>query len=261
MKQEKVILAEEKDGLEIHSQKLSEEASYAKELAAAAAVELRNLAEEVTKLSYQNAKLMGDLATMKELSIGRSNCQRYNQCDVKQDHYNIRADTYLKRPDNGALFEELQKELATRRQREASLAAALSEKDQREAELQRRINEAKQHEQELENELANMWVLVAKIKKNGVTSAETLTESLNEYDFQSKQSGVLLSNGNSCVKFMRDKLPGNVNTDGISILEDTRAAYELETRSKELEGIISRLKVCNFAFLLHFYMFLVLVVL
>ncbi|CAD5195969.1 unnamed protein product, partial [Musa acuminata subsp. malaccensis] len=243
LKQEKVILAEEKDGLEIHSQKLAEEASYAKELAAAAAVELRNLAEEVTKLSYQNAKLTGDLATMKELSIGRSNCQRYNQCDGKQDHYNIRADTYLKRPDNGALFEELQKELATRRQREASLAAALSEKDQREAELQRRINEAKQHEQELENELANMWVLVAKIKKNGVNSAETLTESLNEYDFQSKQSGVLLSNGNSCVKFMRDKLPGNVNTDGVSILEDTRAAYELETRrSKELEGIISRLK-------------------
>ncbi|KAG7960452.1 hypothetical protein I3843_10G124300 [Carya illinoinensis] len=42
--------------LRVQNQKLAEEASYAKELASAAAVELKNLAGEVTKLSLQNAK-------------------------------------------------------------------------------------------------------------------------------------------------------------------------------------------------------------
>ncbi|WOL11843.1 kinesin-like protein KIN-7E, chloroplastic [Canna indica] len=242
LKQEKVRLAEEKDGFEIHSQKLAEEASYAKELAAAAAVELRNLAEEVTKLSYQNAKLTCDLAAAKDLSHSRSNCQRYNQCDGKQDHYNIRADTHTKKADNGVIIEDLQKEIVTRRQREASLVALLSEKDQREAELQRKIDEAKQHEHELENELANMWVLVAKIKKNGLGPGETLSENHNEYDFQFKQNGIHFPNGNSCAKFMRDKLPGSMDTDCISSLDVTRAGYENEARYRELEGIISRFK-------------------
>lgn len=60
LKQENLRLAEEKEGFEIHSKRLSEEASYAKELASAAAIELKNLAEEVTKLSYHNAKLMAE---------------------------------------------------------------------------------------------------------------------------------------------------------------------------------------------------------
>lgn len=38
LKQEHLRLAEEKDGLEVHNQKLAEEASYAKELANAAAL-------------------------------------------------------------------------------------------------------------------------------------------------------------------------------------------------------------------------------
>uniref|UniRef100_A0A803LK18 Uncharacterized protein n=1 Tax=Chenopodium quinoa TaxID=63459 RepID=A0A803LK18_CHEQI len=66
LKQENARLAEEKVGLEIHSQKLAEEASYAKELAAAAAIELQHLTEEVTRLSYRNAELIGELGSTKE---------------------------------------------------------------------------------------------------------------------------------------------------------------------------------------------------
>ncbi|KAE8654335.1 Kinesin-related protein 11 [Hibiscus syriacus] len=59
LKLEQVQLSEEKSGLCVQNQKLAEEASYAKELASAAAVELKNLASEVTRLSVHNAKLEG----------------------------------------------------------------------------------------------------------------------------------------------------------------------------------------------------------
>ncbi|XP_020250523.1 kinesin-like protein KIN-7E, chloroplastic, partial [Asparagus officinalis] len=220
LKQEQVRLAEEKDGLEIHSQKLAEEASYAKELAAAAAVELRNLAEEVTKLSYQNAKLTGDLAASKDyLSLGRSsNGQR-----------------------DSVFIEELKKEIVARCKKEASLEAALSEKNRKEAELQRRIDESKQHEEDLENELANMWVLVAKLKRNGMLSNETLSEGLNDIDFQ--HNGFISSHGTSGVNFMGNKPFVGMPNDDINGSQEVSAAYAYEReRCKELEGIVSRLK-------------------
>ncbi|CAH2033555.1 unnamed protein product [Thlaspi arvense] len=58
LKKEKMRLIEEKDELGKLNKKLTEEASYAKELASAAAVELQNLAEEVTRLCNENAKLI-----------------------------------------------------------------------------------------------------------------------------------------------------------------------------------------------------------
>ncbi|KAJ6402867.1 hypothetical protein OIU84_014884 [Salix udensis] len=61
-----VQISEENSGLWVQNQKLSEEASYAKELASAAAVELKNLAGEVTKLSLQNAKLEKELLAARE---------------------------------------------------------------------------------------------------------------------------------------------------------------------------------------------------
>ena len=73
LKQESDRLLEEKDALHIQSRKLAEESSYAKELASAAAVELKNLAEEVTKLSYQNTKLAAELAASQELAKARAN--------------------------------------------------------------------------------------------------------------------------------------------------------------------------------------------
>lgn len=245
LKQEKVRLVEEKDGLEIHSQKLAEEASYAKELAAAAAVELKNLAEEVTRLSYQNAKLIGDLAVAKDLAFSRTNNgQRYAHFDVKQDHSNnLRMDGYLRKGEDSILIEELKKELVARCQREASLEAELSERDQREDELQQRLSESKQHEEGLENELANMWVLVAKLKRSGMLSDDTLAEELNKYDFQAKQNGFASSNGNSGINLRGNKVSDGMNTDDFSSMEEVSAAYECERRRcRELEVFVSRLK-------------------
>jgi len=56
--------------------------------------------------------------------------------------------------------------LAVRRERELAYEAAFQGKNQREAELQRKVEESKQREAYLENELANMWVLVAKLKRS-----------------------------------------------------------------------------------------------
>lgn len=248
LKQEKVRLAEEKDGLEIHSQKLAEEASYAKELAAAAAVELRNLAEEVTKLSYQNAKLTADLAVSKEASLGRSNNgPRHFQFGGGQSNgNNMRADVYLKRPEDIALVKELKNEIVARCQREASLEAGLSEKDRKEAELQKRIDESKQREMELENELANMWVLVAKLK-SGAVSCENLSEGCNGIDFP--QNGFGSSNDCSVENFGGEKLLDGRQNNDTSSLNEVRTSYDYERRRcKELEGIVSRLKVYNFLF-------------
>ena len=128
LRQENVRLVEEKDGLEIQSQKLAEEASYAKELAAAAAVELRNLAEEVTKLTYENAELSGDLEAAKEASCN-SNFSPTSSYDCKQNINNsFQRDGKSKKLGNEVLIEDLQKDLNARLQREAALEAALSVK-------------------------------------------------------------------------------------------------------------------------------------
>ncbi|KAF9608983.1 hypothetical protein IFM89_012322 [Coptis chinensis] len=238
LKQKNVRLTEEKDGLEIHSQKLAEEASYAKELASAAAVELRSLAEEVTKLSFENAKLTGDFAAEKESSHCRANCcQRLSPIDGnKEENCNTRCDTFLRKP-NGIIVEELQTELLGRCQREASLEIALSERNERESELRERLAEAKQHEEALENELANMWVLVANMRKTG-SSEETSSEG-------GHASSIIHTVGNSLPSsnHLSSKFFDEVVIDKFSSLEEARMCYEKEKRRcKELESIISRLK-------------------
>ncbi|KAL0432223.1 UNVERIFIED_CONTAM: Kinesin-like protein KIN-7E, chloroplastic [Sesamum latifolium] len=174
LKQDKVRLIEEKDGLEIHCQKQTEEACYAKELAAAAAVELRNLAEEVTKLSYQNAKLTADLAAARDVRCKANCCQKSAAIDMKQNGVSVtRSDSRFRKPEDRLSMEEFELELNARYQREASLVAALSERDKIEADLRKRLDDAKRHEEKLENELANMWVLVAKLRKSTAGSEET----------------------------------------------------------------------------------------
>ncbi|XP_010268983.1 PREDICTED: kinesin-like protein KIN-7C, mitochondrial [Nelumbo nucifera] len=246
LKQEKVRLTEEKDGLEIQSRKLAEEASYAKELAAAAAVELRNLAEEVTKLSYENAKLTGDLAAAKETQCRSHACHRHTSFDCKQDHIGVaRPDACPRKTEDVALVEKLQKELSARCQREASLEAALSERDHIEEELHKKLNEAKKREEELENELANMWVLVAKMKKNNISSVEASLEGAHIPDVSPRIiNGFPSSNGHTS---KMSKIDDNyASMDELSTLEEVRACYEKERRRcKELENVISRLKSEN----------------
>ncbi|TYH76831.1 hypothetical protein ES332_D04G114200v1 [Gossypium tomentosum] len=159
LKQKVVELTESKEHLELRNQKLAEESSYAKGLASAAAVELKALSEEVTKLMNHNERLAAELAAAKNSPTQRRTSTLRNS----------RRESLTKRHDQLGSPSDLKKELAMSKERELSYEAALIERDHREAELQRKVEESKQREAYLENELANMWVLVAKLKKsNGV---------------------------------------------------------------------------------------------
>uniref|UniRef100_A0A0D9W547 Kinesin motor domain-containing protein n=1 Tax=Leersia perrieri TaxID=77586 RepID=A0A0D9W547_9ORYZ len=218
LKLDKLRLAEEKDGLEIHSQKLAEESSYAKELAAAAAVELKNLAEEVTRLSYENARLNTDLAAAKE-----------------QTRSSIQSDTKRRDQENGIFVEELQKELVASCQREAVLEDTLSQKARRESDLLKIIDDAKCREHDLENELANMWMLVTELKK------ENSQEDL--FEFKATQNGFHPSKSDTSRMMSGMEASDNKNWDGVSTFEEAKAAYNHQRRRcKELESIVSRLK-------------------
>ncbi|KAL9399747.1 hypothetical protein Peur_008708 [Populus x canadensis] len=157
LKQKVDSLTESKEQLETWNQKLAEESSYAKGLASAAAVELKALSEEVAKLMNHNERLTAELIALKN-----SPTQRRSGSTVR----NGRRDNYMKHQDQVGAASELKRELAVSREREVQYEAALMEKDQRETDLQRKVKESKQREAYLENELANMWVLVAKLKKS-----------------------------------------------------------------------------------------------
>ncbi|KAK6121486.1 hypothetical protein DH2020_044765 [Rehmannia glutinosa] len=108
LKLEHVQFLEENSGLRVQNQKLSEEASYAKELASAAAVELKNLAARAQPNDVQRTSRRGRLS-------GRSN-------DVS-GLINDEFDSWNLDPD------DLKLELQARKQREATLEAALAEKE------------------------------------------------------------------------------------------------------------------------------------
>lgn len=163
LKQKVAALTESNEQLEMQKQKLADESSYAKGLASAAAMELKALSEEIAKLMNQNERLAAELAALKN-----SPTQRRTNSTVR----NGRRENHLKRHDQVVPTSELKKELAISREREAQYEAALMEKDQQDAELQRKVEESKQREAYLENELANMWVLVAKLKKSHGSSTD-----------------------------------------------------------------------------------------
>ncbi|KAL4195940.1 hypothetical protein AMTRI_Chr04g243610 [Amborella trichopoda] len=148
-------MSEEKAQLEARNQKLAEDGSYAKGLASAAAVELKALSEEVTKLLRQNEKLTAEITALQNSPNRRLNSSMRNS----------KRDSHTKRQDLGGSLAEIKRELAVSHEKELLYEAALAEREQREAELQKRVEESKQREAHLENELANMWVLVAKLKK------------------------------------------------------------------------------------------------
>lgn len=157
LKQKLTEVTESKEQLEFRNQKLAEESSYAKGLASAAAVELKALSEEVAKLMNQNERLAAELAAQKNSPNNRRAISAPR---------NGRRDSHIKRADQGVSPADVKRELALSRERELSYEASLLERDQREAELQIKVEESKQREAYLENELANMWVLVAKLKKS-----------------------------------------------------------------------------------------------
>ncbi|CAN4112437.1 unnamed protein product [Withania somnifera] len=196
LKLELVQSIEVSSGLRVQNQKLSEEASYAKELASAAAVELKNLAAEVTKLSIQNTKLEKELLAARQVLNSRSSVAQTGNVRHRKHGENLwqgRRGRVSDResevpgvvPDGFGTWdldtEDLKMELQTRKQHEAALEATLVEKEILEDEYWKKIEEGKKREAALENDLANMWVLVSQLrKKNGATQdVKTVTERQN----------------------------------------------------------------------------------
>lgn len=160
-------LTDLKEELELRNRKLGDESSYAKGLASAAAVELKALSEEVSKLMNQNGRLTAELESQKKVPVQ----QRRTTVPAR----NGRKDGYTKKQDPGVVTSDIKRELAQSREREHALESALAEKDNFEAGLQRKVEESKQREAYLENELANMWILVAKLKKSQGLDNDELT--------------------------------------------------------------------------------------
>ncbi|KAF2612336.1 hypothetical protein F2Q70_00012833 [Brassica cretica] len=198
LKLEHVQIVEENSGLRVQNQKLAEEASYAKELASAAAVELKNLASEVTKLSLQNTKLGKELAAARDLAQTRNPVNGVNNRKYSDGVRSGRKGRISSGRSSGDEFdswnldpEDLKKELQARKQREAGLESALAEKEFIEDEYRKKAEEAKRREEALENDLANMWVLVAKLKKdNGALSEINGADSARE--LEKNQGNVVL---------------------------------------------------------------------
>lgn len=173
---ERLQLIEENNELLSHNKRLAEEASYAKELASAAAVELKNLAEEVTKLTLQNARQAKELLTAQDLAYSKTTngaIRRVSENKNETIKLSRRSRPANRNSGGGNTnienwdldLDGIRMELQVRKQREASLEAALTVKEHLEEEYKRKLDEAKKREKTLENDLANMWVLVAKLKK------------------------------------------------------------------------------------------------
>ncbi|KAJ8447889.1 hypothetical protein Cgig2_012024 [Carnegiea gigantea] len=239
LNQENIRLAEEKVGLEIHNQKLAEEASYAKELAGAAAVELQNLTEEVTKLSHQNAKLIGELSSLKEAQCTRGCCQHLPE--AKQSKSNGAGfDISPRNIEYEQVVENLQKELIVRHQRVALLEAALSESQLVEHELQRQLNETRRQKDDLENNLARMQDSGTNTAGSGIKSGGFFFDGTGTSDFRRAKNANGLSSINSLSSGGNEAF---LNMDKGSIPEELKASYLREKkRSQELESLVSRLK-------------------
>ncbi|KAL3350789.1 hypothetical protein AABB24_023289 [Solanum stoloniferum] len=196
LKLELVQSVEESSGLRIQNQKLFEETSYAKELASAAAVELKNLAGEVTNLSIQNTKLEKELLAARQALNSRSIIAQTGIVRHRKHGENLWQGRRSRVSDRESEVpgvvrdgfgtwdldtKDLKMELQARKQREAVLEAALVEKEILEDEYRKKVEEGKRREATLENDLANMWVLVSQLrKKNGATQdVKTVTERQN----------------------------------------------------------------------------------
>ncbi|MCO5557434.1 hypothetical protein L7F22_010998 [Adiantum nelumboides] len=220
LRQEKDNLLEEKDALQIQSYKLAEESSYAKELASAAAVELKNLAEEVTKLSYQNSKLAAELATAQELAYARAGPKSSGRQRLGSNNA---------RRLEEAIAEDLRRELLASKEREAALEAGIAERELRDAEIRKKLEEAKRREADLENDLAGMWVVVAKLRKGRGNNVDCQDLSGKSEGLTSMEDGIRYCNGS-------EKL---LDVDSLVLINSLEKERQ---HTAELEMLVSQLK-------------------
>ncbi|CAI9271665.1 unnamed protein product [Lactuca saligna] len=168
LKEKIVNLTESKERLESENTRLKEQNSYAKELASAAAMELNILSEEIIKLMNQNEKLSAELAA--HSSNSNSNSPRNT---TKRNGHRKSV----------SQLELLKREVAMSKERETAYEAVLSEKAERESELEQMVMESNQREEYLENELANMWILVSRLRKSEDVEIDA-SESSKESGFE-----------------------------------------------------------------------------
>ncbi|KAG2547897.1 hypothetical protein PVAP13_9KG131100 [Panicum virgatum] len=221
LKYEHLKITEEHHDLINQNRKLSEEAAYAKELASSAAVELKNLAEEVTKLSVLNSKKANELLVAQEMAHSRVHARKGRTTSRGRDEVGTWS----------LDLEDMKMELHARRQREAALEAALAEKELLEEEYKKKFDEAKKKELSLENDLAGMWVLVAKLKRGalGISDLNVDDRSVNLAD---------ITNGTK-----ENKVDKNFALVEKQISDDTMKSLTAEEhRSPEFEPLLVRLK-------------------
>lgn len=191
--------------MRIQNQKIAEEASYAKKLAAAAAVELKNLANEVTKLSIENKKFEKESLASKDHAHRSSRVQTANGFSHKYSDptlgrkslsRSVSETTQLVSGDSKLDQEHFWNEVQERNRRETALEAELAEKNVLQDEYMKVLEQAKKREQSLENDLANMQVIVAKLKKQG-TDSDTLCGTVMYSDERE-------SDGDICLNYSKD---------------------------------------------------------
>ncbi|XP_006662507.2 kinesin-like protein KIN-7K, chloroplastic [Oryza brachyantha] len=220
-KYEHMKITEENRELVNQNHKLCEEVSYAKELASSAAVELKNLAEEVTKLSVQNAKQAKELLIAQEMAHSRVPGRKGRSAGRGRDEVGTWS----------LDLEDMKMELQARKQREAALEAALAEKEHLEEEYKKKFDEAKKKELSLENDLAGMWVLVAKLKRGalGISDLNVDDRSINLAD---------ITNGTK-----ENKADKNVVVVEKQLSDNTvKSLTAEECRNPEFEPLLVRLK-------------------
>ncbi|XP_020094231.1 kinesin-like protein KIN-7K, chloroplastic [Ananas comosus] len=226
-------LVEDNRELLSQNQKLAEESSYAKELASAAAVELKNLAEEVTKLSLENARLEKELVVAQDMTHSRAGNNKLGRKSRPASRGREAGSSIHDDTESFSLdLEDMKMELQARKQREAVLEATLAEKELLEEEYKRKFDEAKKRELALENDLAGMWVLVAKLKRGafGISELKVNEQSCNGADVTHDEKENRDENGELVLeeKHVSDNFMKPANAQ--------------EHKSPELEPLLVRLK-------------------
>jgi centromeric protein E len=134
-------------------------------------------------------------------------------------------------------LEDMKMELLARKKREAALEAALAEKELLEEEYKKKFDEAKKKELSLENDLAGMWVLVAKLKRGAFSISDLNVDdrSINLADITNDAK--------------ENKGGTNVALIEKQASDDTvKSLTAEEYRSPEFEPLLVRLKVYIYIF-------------
>ncbi|MCO5577737.1 hypothetical protein L7F22_031569 [Adiantum nelumboides] len=218
---EKDQLRKERDAIEAQSLRVSEEASFARELASAAALELKNLTEEVEKLSCQNKKLAAELTCAHELAYAKAGPD-FTADDVFLGYHRERD-----YPED-MLPKIMKKETLVSQERKGALKGLLAEMDLNDVEVWQRMNKAKREDTNLEKELNGMQAFVSSLVKCSSSDCSSST------DFQDFLTIFEHSENMECI--------GDGNGLGTKRMASEGCQKEAGHDKAELQTLVSQLK-------------------